>query len=304
MSQLRPGILTGLATRRDFLAAFAAMVGLPKTAGATEFSFLRDPGPFHLVGPNTDIVADVLPKLGVPTGLAFGNSLQVLIAAGVLDPKKFRTSDKNLPGWVERLVVGPSDDPIIFSEQTAPYLVDLLWPIGLSNKVRFNEKSPISTLRIPGFASTGGWSLGREPNGYVYFNRVEVVRLSDQQEAKVLDVASNTYRPCCDNSTIFQDCNHGSALLGLLELGASQGMTTEGLYGLALTANSFWFPENYAKTALYFSHFHRASWREISPKILLGHNFSSLSGWENNIDRRLQQANVSLPGRSSGQQSC
>lgn len=294
----------GFATRRHFLASFAAMVGFRKVAGATEFPLPRDPGPLHLVEPNADVIADVLPKLGIPTGVIFSNSIQMLVAAGALDPKKFRASERDLPGWVERLLTAPSDEPIKFSEQTAPYLVNLLWPIGLANRIRFNEKSPINTLRIPGFASTGGWSLGRQPNGYVYFNQVDAVRLSEQEEANVLAVASNTYRPCCDNSTFFQDCNHGSALLGLLELGASQGMTKDGLYGLALTANSFWFPDNYAKTALYFSHFHRTSWRDIPPKILLGPNFSSLSGCERNVDRRLRQANVSLPGSSNSQQSC
>src|SRR5487761_342568 len=45
--------------------------------------------------------------------------------------------------------------------------------------------------------------------------------MSDDEQAMVLDLATHTFRPCCDNSTFFQDCNHGSALLGLLELAAS-----------------------------------------------------------------------------------
>ena len=40
-----------------------------------------------------------------------------------------------------------------------------------------------------------------------------------------LSVAENIFRPCCGNHTAFPDCNHGMAVLGLLELLASQGAT-------------------------------------------------------------------------------
>jgi len=291
-------------TRRCFMVTLASSFGVFGAASAMEYPFDRPPEPFRLSAPAADVIDQVTPKAGVPTGIVFGDSIQKLIVAGVIDPKKFRASDKDLPAWVERLLTGPSDDPIVFSQQTASYLVDLLWPLGLANRATFNEKSPIYTLQIPGFASTGGWTLGGEQNGYVYFNRVDAVSMTDQQQGAVFDVATNTFRPCCDNSTLFQDCNHGSALLGLLELAASQGATAEGLYGVALTANSFWFPENYAKTALSFSHFHHTSWSEIAPKLILGSDFSSLSGWEKNVNEKLIQANIRLPGETNGQKAC
>jgi hypothetical protein len=250
------------------------------------------------------VVEQVIPSAGIPTGIAFEDSIQKLIAAGVIEPDKFRASSNELPAWVERLLIASSADPIVFSQETAPYLVSLLWPIGLSNKAAFNENSPINTVSIPNFASTGGWTLGRQQNGYVYFNRVEAVRMTAHQQAMVLAVARATYRPCCNNSTLYQDCNHGSALLGLLELAASQGATLKGLYRLALAANSYWFPDNYAKTALYFSHFHRKSWRDIEPKLILSAAYSSGSGWETNVNSRLRRANVTLPGLSNGQQGC
>jgi len=128
--------------------------------------------------------------------------------------------------------------------------------------------------------------------------------MSDQQQELVRDVATNAFRPCCDNSTLYQDCNHGSALLGLLELAASQGATSDELYRTALTANSFWFPGYYAKTALYFAYFHNISWSEVAPKLILGRDFSSLSGWERSMNNRLLQANVRLPGEANGQQGC
>jgi len=291
-------------TRRRFVLSSASSIGVCGTASAMEYLPFEPPKPFRFSPPASDIVEEVIPRAGVPTGIVFGDSIQKLIAAGVLDTGKFRGTKKDLPQWVERVLTARSDDPITFNDQTAPYLVDLLWPLGLANKAAFNEKSPINTLSIPGFASTGGWTLGRAENGYVYFNSLEAIRMSDDAQAMVLDVATHTFRPCCDNSTFFQDCNHGSALLGLLELAASQGSTRTGLYGIALVANSYWFPDNYSKTALYFSHFHHTSWRAIPPDLILGSDYSSLSGWEKNISDRLAAANITLPGQSRGQQAC
>jgi hypothetical protein len=295
----------GLAvTRRRFLASVAATFGNYGVAMAAGYPVVQSPAPFRFPETGAGVIEQVIPKAGVPTGIAFEDSIQKLIAAGVIDLNKFRAALNEVPAWVERLLLAPSDDPIVFSPETAPYLVNLLWPIGLSNKAAFNENSPINTLGISSFASTGGWTLGRQPNGYVYFNQVEAVRMTDHRQAMALAVARSTYRPCCNNSTFFQDCNHGSALLGLLELAASQGATLKGLYALALTANSYWFPDHYPKTALYFSHFYRKSWRDIDAKLILSAAYSSGSGWENNVNYRLRRANVSLPGISNGQQGC
>ena len=254
--------------------------------------------------PVPDVIEQVIPKAGMPAGITFKDSIQHLIAAGVIEPDKYRASARELPVWVERLFHASSDDPVVFTEATAPYLIDLLWAIGLSNRAAFNENSPINTLSIPSYASTGGWTFGRQQNGYVYFNKVQVVSLTPEQQKMVLKVAKTTYRPCCNNSTFYQDCNHGSALLGLLEMAASQGATLEGLYRCALTANSYWFPDNYAKTAFYFSHFYREAWLDIEPRIILSADYSSLSGWESNVNSRLRRANVTLPGISNEQQGC
>lgn len=39
---------------------------------------------------------------------------------------------------------------------------------------------------------------------------------------KVEEVAAAVYRPCCNSHTPFPGCNHGMAMLGLLELMAPQ----------------------------------------------------------------------------------
>ena len=109
--------------------------------------------------------------------------------------------------------------------------------VGLTNKAAFNTSSPIATVFIPAFASTGGWTLGDNP-GHVYFDSVEATPLTPRQDGMVLAAAKATYRPCCNNSTFFQDCNHGSALLGLMQIAASQGAAISDIYQIALMADS------------------------------------------------------------------
>lgn len=291
------------ATRRRFLA-LVGTCGLCGIARATDDRPFAAPEPLQFSVSESDVIEWVTPRAGVPTGVVFGDSIQRLIAARVLDLSKFRAANKDLPEWVSRALTGASDEPIVFSKKSAPYLVELLWPLGLANRAAFNAATPINTVSIPSFASTAGWTLGQAQNGYVYFNSVDAVTMHDGAEALVRDVATRTFRPCCDNPTFFQDCNHGSALLGLLELAASQGATQSGLYGLALIANSYWFPDNYAQTAFFFSHFYHASWDRIPPDLILGFDYSSLSGWEKNVNERLAAANITLPGQPRGQEAC
>ena len=84
----------------------------------------------------------------------------------------------------------------------------------------------------------------------------------------------------------------GSALLGLIELGAAQGKTTDELYRLALAANAHWFPVQYAKTALYFALFEAKEWKDVDPKMILGPYFSTLSGWQRNVNIAMHTTQV------------
>lgn len=290
-------------SRRRVMASLAGTLGTYGIAEAAEHPIVRALKLRRAAGPVPDVLEEVIPKAGQSIGVLFHDALQKLVAAGVIDPDKFRGSANDLPPWVERLLRGPSSEPIVFDRATAPHLVNLLWPIGMANRVPFNDLSKINTLRIPTFASTGGWRAGRQ-DGFRYFNRVEAVRLTPEQQAMVLRAAMTTYRPCCDNSTFFQDCNHGSALLGLFELAAAQGATLDRLYRLGLTANAYWFPEHYAKTALYFSHYYGKPWHEVDPRYVLSATFSSASGWQKNVAYSLMRANIMLPGAIAGQQGC
>lgn len=93
-------------------------------------------------------------------------------------------------------------------------------------------------------------------------------------------MSKNIYRPCCNNSTYFPDCNHGMAMLGLLELMASQGVSEEDMWGAALAANAYWFPDQYLTIATYMKN-KGIEWEDVNPKEILGYNFSSASGYKN-----------------------
>lgn len=250
---------------------------------------------------------DVVPRGGIATPIAFGDTIQTMIVGGVLDPDKYRALYKHaggLPPWVEDLLARPSERTIVFSPATAPHLLNLLWPLGLATRASFNRESPLHTLRVPMFASTGGWSLGRDNRGFAYFDSHETLRFDPGQENLVLRIAVRSFRPCCDNSAFFQDCNHGSALLGLIELAASQGLPEEEIERAALVANSYWFADTYVGTALYFSSLQGRSWASISPKVLLSADFSSLSGWQRNVAGPLVKSNVMPPFGLANQLAC
>ena len=227
------------------------------------------------------VVAEVLPKDGFQTKIVLGDVVPTLVADGIIDTSKMQDLYKSrggIPTNIMQLLTQSSKTPLLVNADNASQLVNLLWPIGLSNKTAINENSPIAGKNVNNFASTGGWTLGKEANGGTYFNSYPLVPLTASQEARVLQIAENTYRPCCDNSTFFQDCNHGSAALALVELGVAQGLSDADIYRTVLDFNSFWFPQNYIQLGLYFKAVKHIDWKDVDPKIVLGKDYSSATG--------------------------
>ena len=158
--------------------------------------------------------------------------------------------------------------------------MNLLWALGLGNKNKILEEGPMADPRYDnpgGFASTSGWTLAKG-NAMNHYSKHSFVTLTKEQQELVERVSKNIYRPCCDNATYFPDCNHGMAMLGLLELLASQNVSEKEMYKIALQVNSFWFPEQYATIARYLE----SKSRKLStadPKEILGKEYSSASGF-------------------------
>lgn len=215
----------------------------------------------------------------------WGDLGKKMIEAGVIDQKKFMAMYESRGGVRsndQALVYGKRDEYIEISETNAGLLLNLFWAFGLSNKNAILEQGPMTGPRYgsrENFASTGGWTLAKG-NVMDHYSKHEFVSLSPEQQAVVEKISKNIYRPCCDNSTYFPDCNHGMAMLGLLELLAAQGVSEENVYRIALVANTFWFPNHYNTIARYLKSV-GVSPEDINPKILLSAQFSSLSGFQN-----------------------
>lgn len=175
------------------------------------------------------------------------------------------------------LVANGTVDPSKLSQVTE---LNLLWAFGLANKNQVLEKGPIMDARYGGptnMASVGGWTV---TTGSVmdHYDKHALATLTADQQALVEKIAKGIYRPCCNNSTYFPDCNHGMAMLGLLEYLASTGATEDQMWNAAVAANMGWFPDQYETIAQYLE-LKNIDPKSITPQVLLGVDYSSGSGF-------------------------
>lgn len=228
--------------------------------------------------------------------IVWGNLGAQMINAGVIDRPQFEALYQSRGGLNDsdkRLLEDFQNGNLKVNQENAGLLLNLLWAFGLSNKNPVLENGPMQEKQYGGagnFASTGGWTLAKGDTMNHYSKHLFVV-LTPQQQALVEKVSKNIYRPCCNNSTYFPDCNHGMAMLGLLELLASQGASENQMYQTALQMNSFWFPDQYATIAKYLES-RGIKPQDISPKEILGVNYSSASGYakvESSLPREQNQ---------------
>jgi hypothetical protein len=142
------------------------------------------------------------------------------------------------------------------------------------------------------FASTGGWTAAKG-DAMEHYSKHTFFTLTAEEQAMVDRVSRNIYRPCCGNSTHFPDCNHGMAMLGLLELMASQGVGEQDMYKTALAVNSYWFPDTYLTIATYMKS-KGVEWKDVDSKEMLSANYSSNSGYQKIASQ------VTAPSNSQG----
>lgn len=220
----------------------------------------------------------VLPKEGFTLPVSWGDLGPKLISLGVIDLKKFKDAVSPTPDQLSILTKG-GDIPIAIDNENGQFVVDLLWALGLAQKSTVYDLGPMGTDykdTVGNFASTGGWSLARG-EAVNYLNKYDLIKLDDEQQGRVAEIAKNVYRPCCDNPTWFPDCNHGMAALAAIELMVSGGLSDEEIYKNILKLNSFWFPDNYLTVATYFAR-QGTFWDKIDAKKVLGQEFSSATG--------------------------
>lgn len=244
---------------------------------------------------SAQVVAKVLPKEGYTLPIKWGDLGVKLVQLGVIDLEKFKKLyGENKPSELQRLEK-PSEAFITITSENQRFLVTVLWGLGLANKNPLLDKALAErgTERMMSLASTGGWTLGTKPAVELY-GKLDIIRLTPEQQELVAELAQSIYRPCCNNSTAFPDCNHGAALLGLIELMAANGFSREDIWKASLRFNAFWFPQYYVKTALLFE-LRGVDWEAVDPREVLGLRYSSLSGWRQSVDAELKKVAQLVP---------
>ena len=215
--------------------------------------------------------------------VVWGNLGAQMISAGVIDRAQFEAVYESRGGLSDadkKLIDNLQNGNLVANQENSGLLLNLFWALGLGNKNEILEKGPMTDPSYGGaggFASTGGWILANGGAMDHYSKHLFIV-LTPEQQALVEKTSKNIYRPCCNNPTHFPDCNHGMAMLGLLELLASQGASEDEMYKVALQMNSFWFPNEYATIARYLTS-KGVKMQDVGPKEILGINYSSGSGY-------------------------
>jgi len=271
-------IVRAYATPLSILAA-GALVAMTLAYGSSER------GLSTAQGSEAQLQEAVLPADGVELPITWGDLGARLVEVGAIDPEKLAALYENrggFPAEYRKMIEKNANERIVITNWNAGYLLNLFWALGLANE------NPIladtTEMMNPGyggagnFASTGGWTLAKG-SAMDHYSRHALVVLTEEQQSLVNSVSRNIYRPCCGNSTHFPDCNHGMAMLGLLELMASQGAGEADMYKTALAVNSYWFPETYLTIAAYMGG-RGVDWADVSPKEVLGAKYSSASGYQ------------------------
>ncbi len=244
-------------------------------------------------------ITDIKAVTQVTLPVSWGNLGKKMVEDGVIDKTKFEQTMGSLSEEDKKLIEGNNNDQIVMTDKNSRLILNLLWAFGLANKNSVLEKGEImqDPSQVSNYASTGGWTLS-EGNSMGYFSKFSYVTLDSSQQQMVEEMSAGIYRPCCNNSTSFPDCNHGMAMLGLLELMAKNGVSKDEAYKVALQVNSIWFPQNYSDIALYFSE-SGTSINKVSAKEVLSAKYSSASGY-----RQTRSQIKSLPQSVQGGGGC
>lgn len=212
--------------------------------------------------------------------ITWGDLGKRMIEDGVIDEEKLTKAVVNkdkLPDTMGKYLDG-SDQKMELSSANAHFWLDVLWGLGLANKNPLLDSGDMQKYGDPAnFASTGEYTLGVS-SAMDYYSKFSYLPLTIEQQKIVEEVARNIYRPCCGNSTAFPDCNHGMAMLGLIELMVSQNISKQEIYNTALVFNTLWFPETYLDIAYHFEKAGR-DYQRIPAQEILAKTFSSAQGY-------------------------
>ena len=249
----------------------------------------------------------VLPSAGIILPVTWGDMGQQLVSAGAIDAVRFKQlylDGGTFSDEYKNLLTGTQSGKLKITRENSGYLLNLFWALGLANKNPVLDAGEMKNPAYGGaenFASTAGWTVAKG-DAMNHYSKHVFFTLTPQQQALVDKVSRGIYRPCCGNSTHFPDCNHGMAMLGLLEWLASQGATRDQMFEAAKYANAFWFPQQALEVAVFFKATRGMSFSDARGEEVVGAELFSAAGFRNLhtwlVERRL------LEQTPSGGPSC
>jgi hypothetical protein len=232
------------------------------------------------------IAQQVNPSEGYALPVKLGDLGSRLIAAGAIDYQKFRQiyAEAGQPLTDDQITIltKGSNQPIAINPDNAYFLLNFFWAVGLTNQNKILTTGLMMKTgkeNVGNFASTGGWTIGSRSPIELYAS-APLVALSAEQQRRLEEVAHQVFRPCCNNPTDFPDCNHGMAMLGLLELMAAQDATVDEMFTAAKYVNAFWYPQQSLELAMAFKAAQGMDFAAIDAKELTSINLSSGTGFQ------------------------
>lgn len=256
---------------------------------------------------NSELFDEINPTSGYEINASFNDLGPKMIKSGIIDLDKFKSvyskSNQPLTKEQEEILTKGIDKKIKIDRENSYFLLNFFWAVGLNNKSKILDSGEIMNYgglkEVGNFASTGGWSLAKGDT-MNYYSKTPLILLTPEQEELVEKVTSNIFRPCCNNSTAFPDCNHGMALLAVMQLMASNGATESEMYEAGKYFNAFWFPGNYYDLVLYFKNKEGINFKDIDAKLLLSRDYSSASGARSIKQWLSEQGLVEEPPKTGG----
>jgi hypothetical protein len=228
----------------------------------------------------------VNPPKGYSLPARYGDIGPQLLEAGAIDYDRFvqvyERVGQPLTEEQQAILREGSEDQIVIDRQNAYFLLNFFWAFGLANQNRILTEGPMADYNqgdIMGFASTGGWTLATKPVKEFYAS-VPIVQLTPARQTQLEEIAGQIYRPCCNNPAHFPDCNHGMAMLGLLELMAFQGASQAEMFTAAKYANAYWYPRQSMELAAFFKANQKIDYAQVDARQLLSAKYSSGSGFQ------------------------
>ena len=250
----------------------------------------------------------VNPPEGYELDVSYGDLGPQILSGGGIDYQAFvalyESSGRPLTEEQIAILTQGTDQPVSINAENAHFLLNFFWAVGLVNNNPILTEGPITQFsegQVERFASTGGWTLGAKPVTELFASQY-LISLTPEQQVLVEETAALIYRPCCNNPTLFPDCNHGMAMLGLLELMASQGATSDEMLQAAKYVNAFWFPQQAVEMAMFLESANASSFQDSDPALIVGKEMSSGSGFA--AVHQYLQGNGLLAQTPGGGSSC